>query len=113
MIQQSHSWAYIQTKTLIQKDTWDFPGSTVDMNPSANTGDRVGSLVWEDSGVPQLLSQHSRAHVPQLLKSASPRTHESQLISLCAATTATCVPRAPAPQREKPLQWVARKPKEE
>ena len=92
MIQQSHSWAYIQTKTLIQKDTWDFPGSTVDMNPSANTGDRVGSLVWEDSGV------------PQLLKSASPRTRESQLISLCAATTATCVPRAPAPQREKPLQ---------
>ena len=33
-----------------------------------------------------------------------------QLLSLCAATTEARVPRARAPQQEKPLQWEARAP---
>ena len=41
--------------------------------------------------MPQLLSLHSRAHEPQLL-------------SLCATSTEACVPRARAPQQEKPPQ---------
>ena len=45
--------------------------------------------------MPQLLSLRSRAHEPQLL---SPR----------ATTTEARVPRAPAPQQEKPPQWEAR-----
>ena len=40
---------------------------------------------------PQLLSLHSRAHKPQLL-------------SPCATTTEAHVPRARAPQQEKPRQ---------
>ena len=35
---------------LISKElTRDFPGGAVDGNPSANAGDMVQSLVWEDS----------------------------------------------------------------
>ena len=61
-------------------------------------GTWVRSLVWEDptcgratKPVPQLLSLRSRAREPQLL-------------SLCATTTEARVPRACAPQQEKPLQ---------
>ena len=62
-------------------------------------GTRVPALVWEDPTcrgatkpqVPQLLSLHSRAREPQLL---SPR----------ATTTEAHVPRAHAPQQEKPPQ---------
>ena len=68
-------------------------------------GTRVQALVWEDPtclgatkpSVPQLLSLRSRACEPQLL---SPRP----------ATTEAHVPRAHAPQQEKPLQWEARTP---
>ena len=43
---------------------------------------------------PQLVSLHCKAHMPQLLR---PR----------ATATEACVPRAHAPQQEKPLQWEA------
>ena len=50
--------------------------------------------------MPQLLSLRSRAREPQLL-------------SPCVATTEARVPRACAPQQEKPLQWEARAPSPE
>ena len=68
-------------------------------NPPADAGDTGSSPVPGRSHMPrsseargpQLLSLRSRAHVPQLL---SPR----------ATTTEARVPRARAPQQEKPLQ---------
>ena len=57
-------------------------------------GTRVRALVQEDPTChrePQLLSLHSRAREPQLL---SPR----------ATATEACMPRAHAPQQEKPRQ---------
>ena len=68
-------------------------------------GTRVWALVQEDPTyrgatkhtAPQLLSLHSRAREPQLL---GPR----------ATTTEARVPRARAPQQEKPLQWEAHAP---
>ena len=68
-------------------------------NPPANVGD-TGSIPgpgrshmpWSNKArVPQLLSLHSRARKPQLL---SPHT----------TTTEARVPRAHAPQQEKPQQ---------
>ena len=82
-----------------------FPGGAVVKNPPANAGD-MGSSPGpgrshmprsNQSRAPQLLSLHSRAREPQLL---SPR----------ATTTEACVPRACAPQQEKPLQWEAHAP---
>ena len=77
----------------------DFPGGAVVKNPPANTGDMGlipgpgrSHMLWSNEArVPQLLSLCSRAHEPQLL---SPH----------ATTTETCVPRAHAPQQEKPPQ---------
>ena len=43
-------------------------------------------------------------HAPQLLSPCSP-AYKSQLLSLCAATPEAHMPRAPAPQQERPLQW--------
>ena len=45
--------------------------------------------------------------MPQLLSLCS-RACEPQLLSPCATTTEGCVPRARAPQQEKPLQREAR-----
>ena len=50
------------------------------------------------------------AHTLQLLKPTHSRACVPQLLSLCAATTETCAPRACAPQQEKPLQGEARAP---
>ena len=47
--------------------------------------------------------------MPQLLKPACPGASKSQLLSLHAATTEACVPRACAPQ-EKPPQGEAHAP---
>ena len=58
--------------------SWDFPGGAVVKNPPANAGD-TGSIPgpgrshmpWSNwAHVPQLLSLHSRARKPQLLKQA-------------------------------------------
>ena len=62
-------------------------GGNVDKNPSANAGD-TGLI--PGSGRLHML-RGNRAHVPQLL-------------SPCASTTETQVPRACAPQQEKPPQ---------
>ena len=55
-----------------------FPGGTVVKNPPANAGDKGSSLgpgsshmPWSsEARAPQLLSLHSRAREPQLLKPA-------------------------------------------
>ena len=47
------------------------------------------------------------ARQPQLLKPACSRAHVPQLLSPCAATTEARMPRARAPQQEKPPQWEA------
>ena len=50
--------------------------------------------------------QSNLAHVPQLLSLRS-RAWEWKLVSPLAATTKDHVPRAHAPQQEKPSQWEA------
>ena len=76
----------------------DFPGGEVVKNPPASVGD-MGSIpglggshmpqsTWAHA--PQLLSLHSRAHVPQLL-------------SPCATTTEARVPQLPKPARLEPM----------
>ena len=76
-----------------------FPGGAVVKNLAANAGDLGSSPGLGRSHMPRsnkarallLLSLHSRARAPQLL-------------SLHAATTEAHVPRARAPQQEKPPQ---------
>ena len=88
-----------------KKPNRDFPGGTVVKNPPANAGDMGSSpglgrshmLRGNKACTPQLLSLHSRAHEPQLL-------------SLHATITEARVPRARAPQQDKPPQWEARAP---
>lgn len=72
---------------------------TVDKNPLANAGD-VGStpgpgrfrMPWDNKvHAPQLQSQHSGAHEPELM-------------SPCAATTEASALRAHSPQQKKPPQ---------
>ena len=63
-------------------------------------GTRVRSLVWED---------------PTCRRATKPMRHNywahaPQLLSLRAATTEPCMPRARALQQEKPPQWEARAP---
>ena len=120
--------------------TGGFPGDAVVENPPANAGDTglspgPGRSLMPRSNEahePQLLSLHSRAHKPQLLSpgatttepvhhnywarapqllSLCSRAHEPQLLSLRAATTEARMPRARAPQQEKPPQWEARAPR--
>ena len=75
-----------------------FPGGAVVENPPANAGDTGSSpgpgrshMPWSNwARAPHLLSLRSRARKPQL---RSPR----------ATTAEACVPRARAPQQEKPL----------
>ena len=62
-------------------------------NPPANAGDMGSS--------PGL----GRSHMPQ-----SNQAHVPQLLSLRATITEACVPRAHAPQQEKPPQWEAQAP---
>ena len=88
-------------------------------------GTRVWSLVWEDptccgatkpmchnywAWALEPASHNYWAHVPQLLKPAHSRAWVPQLLSPYATTTEARVPRACAPQQEKPLQWEARAP---
>ena len=89
----------------LKKYASGFPGGAVVENPPASAGDTGSSpgpgrshmLLTNWARKPQLLSLRSRAREPQLL-------------SLCAATAEAHVPRAHAPQQEKPPQWEARGP---
>ena len=55
------------------------------------------------------MPQNNRARVPKLL-SLCFRAHELHLLSPRATATEACLPRACAPQQEKPLQSEARTP---
>ena len=72
-------------------------------------GTQVRALAREDphateqARAPQLQSLRSRSRAPQL-PSLSSRARASQLLSLRATTTEARVPRAHAPQQEKPPQ---------
>ena len=77
----------------------DFPGGAVVRNPPANAGDTGSSPGLGRSHMPR----SNEAHEPQLLSLHS-RAHEPQLLSPCTATTDARVPRARAPQQEKPPQ---------
>ena len=90
-----------------KKKIKDLTGGTLVKNPPANAGDVGSSPSQGRSHMPrsnearasQLLSLHSRAHEPQLL-------------GPCATTTESRVPRAHAPQQEKPPLWEARTPQQ-
>ena len=88
-------------------------------------GTRVHSLVWEDPtcrrGTKPVRHNYwvwalepTRpnywSHAAQLLQPAHPRACVPQLLSLCAATTEACAPRAHALQQEKPPQGEAHVP---
>ena len=96
---------------LIRRSCEGFPGGTVVKNLPAgvgNTGSSRGPgrsrmLRSNWASAPHLLSLYSGAREPQLLK---PTSHNYW--SLQAAATEARVPRAHAPQQEKPLQWEAR-----
>ena len=68
-------------------------------NPPVNAGDMGSS---PGPGRSHML-QSNKAHVPQLLSLRS-RSLEPPLLSPRATTTEARVPRAHAPQQEKPLQ---------
>ena len=88
------------------KNFWEgFPGGTVIGNPPTNAGDVGSSPGPGRSHMPQ----SSCAHAPQLLSLRSGAC-EPQLLSPRATTTEACVPRACAPQQEKPPQREARAP---
>ena len=77
----------------------DFPGGAVVKNPPANAGDPGSSPGPGRSHMPR--SNYARA--PQLLSLRS-RAREPQLLSPRATATEAHVPRAHAPQQEKPPQ---------
>ena len=74
-------------------------------NPPASAGDTGSIPGLGRSHMPQ----SSKAHAPQLLSLRS-RAREPQLLSPRATPTEAHVPRARAPQQEKPPQWEARAP---
>ena len=76
-----------------------FPGGAVVRNPPASAGDVGSSPGPGRSHMPR----SNWAHVPQLLSLRS-RAREPQLLSLRATTTEARMPRACAPQQEKPPQ---------
>ena len=80
----------------------DFPGGAVVKNLAANAGDTGSS---PGPGRSHML-QSNKACVPQLLSLRS-RVCKPQLLSPCATTAEAHVPRARAPQQEKPPQWEA------
>ena len=82
-----------------------FPGGAVVKNPPANAGYTGSSPGLGRSHMPR----SNEAHAPQLLSLCS-RAREPQLLSLRATTTEARMPRAHAPQQEKPPQWEARAP---
>ena len=81
------------------KNVWDFPGGAVVKNPPDNAGNLGSSPGPGRSHMPQ----SNKACAPQLL-SLSSIACEPQLLSPCATTTEARVPRAHAPQQEKPPQ---------
>ena len=78
----------------------DLPGGPVIKVSSANAGD-TGSI--PGPGRFHMLWSN-KARVTQPMKPVHARAHTPQLLSLCVASTETCVPRACAPQQEKPPQ---------
>ena len=76
-----------------------FPGGAVVKNPPANAGDKGSSPGPGSSHMPR----SNEARAPQLLNLRS-RAQKPQLLSPRAPTTEAHVPRACAPQQEKPLQ---------
>ena len=85
-------------KNSFTKQNWR-SGGTVVKNPPANAGDRGLSPGRGRSHVPR----SNKARAPQLLSLRS-GAHKPQLLSLRATTTEACMPRARAPQQEKPPQ---------
>ena len=84
---------------LILKYSWDFHGGAVVKNPPANAGDAGSSPGPGRSRMPW----SNEARAPQLLILRS-RACEPQRLSPHATTTEGRMPRARAPQQEKPLQ---------
>ena len=82
-----------------------FPGGAVVKNPPANAG-AMGSIPGPGRSH---MPQSNEACAPQLL-SLSSRARKLQLLSPHATANEACVPRACAPQQEKPRQWEARAP---
>ena len=85
-----------------KEQDWGFPGGAVVKNPPANAGDMGSSPGLGRSHMPR----SNEARAPQLLSLRS-RAREPQLLSPRATTTEARVPRAHAPQQEKPPQWEA------
>ena len=83
-----------------------FPGGAVVKNPPADAGDTGSSPPWSRK-IPHAMEQLSPVHHNYWACALEPASHN---VSPRATTTEACVPRARAPQQEKPLQWQARTP---
>ena len=72
---------------IFKAKTQDFPGGTVDRNPSTNARD-VGSVL----GLGRFhMPQATKARAPQPLSLGS-RAHQPQLMSPCATAIEACMP---------------------
>ena len=80
-----------------------FPGGALVKNLPVSAGDMGSSPGPEDL----TCRGETKPRAPQLMSLRS-RAREPQLLSPCATTTEARVPRARAPQQEKPPQWEAR-----
>ena len=101
-MQQKELYIYLPFCHTEKKHIQDFPGGTVVKNLPANAGDTGSSPGPGRSHTPR----NNEAHAPQLLSLRS-RGHKLQLLSPRATTTEARIPRARAPQQEKPPQWEA------
>ena len=79
--------------------TEGFPGGSVVESLPANAGDTGSSPGLGGSHMPR----SNKAHAPRLPSLCS-RAREPRLLSPSATTAEACVPRARAPQQERPPQ---------
>ena len=89
----------------LQEYSWDFLVAQWLRIHLPMQGTRVRAPVWEDP----TCRRATKARAPQLLSLCS-RAREPQLLSPWATTTEAHVPKAHAPQQEKPLKWEAHAP---
>ena len=99
--EKNHSFLRLQLGIPLKKEyvLRDFPGGAVVKHPPANAG-HTGSIPGPGGSH---MPWNNWVHAPQLLSLCS-RAHEPQLLSARATTTEAHVPRAHAPQQEKPPQ---------
>ena len=101
---------FFKKQPLKKWEGWHFPGGAVVKNLPDNAGDTSSIPGLEDSTCRRATKPMRHNYWACALELACHNywTHVPQLLSLHATATEARVPRAHAPQQEKPLQWEAR-----